>query len=442
MATAMSIVTATVFSVFLFDTAMTEQFLVGATMVLPSVYLYSNSCESLVDQQNYGLTTFLRHFPWTRVYLSVNLFVALLITLALFNWRLLAFAPLDESSFSPNFGQGCSSSVSSHSFGMHSVRQDISKEERPPGMSDTEWVLSKQFSDIEDADLLAEWEKTRPEEEQNILTFVMSVTDGYDIGPIDVSMMPLANHSKVKFLFLSDDLDYVVPLPWEHVKIDYPSLDRRVDFGYRNSLSRLIQYVNDTGNPRQHHYANMWTKYFCHISWRIPELRKSRYIAYAGGGVNLQKIPYEFYDRFMKIMSDGNHRFHMYDPTEKNLYDEAKVASWQQRYAIDDVITQTEWYASNFQIPANDSKKFPLFWLALSFYDNYHAPTRQVSFDTWVECQLWSLEDQISYPVSIYVNGEVNTTKMVTVFDLLYDYLGLTNNDTFRFAHTTLHYGA
>jgi hypothetical protein len=324
---------------------------------------------------------------------------------------------------------------------MHFLRRDLPTEERPSGISDIKWVLSKQFSDIEDAAVLAEWEKTRPKEEQNLLTFVMSVCDGYDSGPSDISLMPLANHSKVRFVFISDDLDYIVPAPWKHIKIDYPSSDHWVDFGYRNSLSRLIHHVNDTGNPRQHHYANMWSKYFCHIWWRIPELRKSRYVAYIGGGVNMQKIPYEFHDRFMTLMSEGHHRFHMYHPLEHSLYAEAQLAVNQQRYVIDDVLTQTKWYASNFQIAANNFSKVPVFWLAASFYDNYHVPTRQVLFDTWVECQLWSLEDQISYPVSLHVNGEANTTAMVSVSELFYNWLGLTQNDSLRFPHTTLHYG-
>jgi len=52
MATATSIVLATILSVFIFDTNLTMRFFLGAVMVLPSVYLYSNPCEVQVRDES------------------------------------------------------------------------------------------------------------------------------------------------------------------------------------------------------------------------------------------------------------------------------------------------------------------------------------------------------------------------------------------------------
>lgn len=436
MATATSIVLATILSVFLFDTNLSLRFFLGSIMVLPSVYFYSNPYKLFGDENRSAALIYC--FTTRRLFRVLHIILIIMLFLDVFSRESHSMGPPVSKSF-------CRGSHTEKHFGMHSLRKDLLKNERPPGITDIEWVLSKQFSDIEDSYILAEWEKTRPEEERNILTFVMSVTDGYDVGPPDVSSAPLANHSKVKFVFLSDDMEYSVPSPWNHYKKDYPSWDHRVDFGYRNSLSRLKRYVNDTGNSRQYHYANMWTKYYCHLFWRIPEVRKSRYVAYVGGGVNLGKMPYDFYDRFVDEMSKGNHRLHIHHHTgeHRTLYEEAEAASGQKRYEIDDVITQAEWYATNFKISGNNSSEVKVFWMAFSAYDNYHAPTRQVLFDTWVECQLWSLEDQISYPVALALSGELwNTTAMVSVPMFSQSWLGLSSQEPFRFAHETHHYGS
>mmetsp|Transcript_24622 Transcript_24622/g.58414 ORF Transcript_24622/g.58414 Transcript_24622/m.58414 type:complete len:127 (+) Transcript_24622:1652-2032(+) len=107
----------------------------------------------------------------------------------------------------------------------------------------------------------------------------------------------------------------------------------------------------------------MYSKYYCHLLWRTRELRKSRYVAYLGGGINIQKIPVDFDDKFIEMISEGYHRVQMIDPNGMTMLDEAEVASSQNCYLVDDIKTQAQFYASNWQAPTNDSVKVPMFWL-------------------------------------------------------------------------------
>lgn len=298
-------------------------------------------------------------------------------------------------------------------------------------MSDVDWLLSKPFSEIEDGDLLSQWQSTLPESERDLLTFVISVTDKYDHGPPDVSGMPLSKHPKVSFLFFSDDNEYNVTPPWKHVKISYPVTDTRMDLGYKNSISSVM---NST--EKRTHYLNMYSKYFCHLFWRVPEIRRSRFVGYLGGGMNIMHMKVKFYDDLVELSNQGYHRLLMED-WGKTVVGEANEASLQQRYRVDNVSIQAEIYRDNYKMPISD---IPTYWLGLVFHDNFHTPTRQVMFDTWAECQLWSLEDQMSFPFALFHNKELNTTKGVSPSEWQ-SWLGIPDGETFRFQHTVKNYG-
>ena len=82
-----------------------------------------------------------------------------------------------------------------------------------------------------------------------------------------------------------------------------------------------------------------------------------------------------------------------------------------------------------------------LHWLGFSVHDSFHTKSRQVLFDTWVECQLWSLEDQIAFPFSLFYNQEINSTKNIPVDAYMQLYLGVPPGDAYREGHATRTYG-
>lgn len=415
LATSLSMIFASLMNVLLFGNKLTWQFMIGAAVTAMAVFLYSST----------------NTFRYSYILPGVKS-PRLLSTLVVMIILLFAINNLEMSPVTNKERRFLPSDVPN---GLHSIigQSHI----RPPGISDTEWLLTKPFSEIEDGDLLSKWESNRSSEEKNMLTFVLSITDQYDNGPPDVSTMPLGKHPNVRFIFFSDDIEYNVTSPWKHVKIPYPAIDKWVDFGYKNSLSTLLNNITE----KNLHYNNMYTKYFCHLWWRVPELRRSRYVAYLGGGVNIKHAPMKFYDDVVNLLGkEGYRRFMMLHPRtgSNTIIDEAILANGQHRYRVDHVIEQSKFYRDNYRMPIAD---YPVYWLALAVYDSFHTKTRQVLFDTFAECQLWSLEDQISLPFALFFNKELNTTKAVQSEEFFHSFLDVPLGEKVRLKHNTAKYG-
>lgn len=148
LATSLSMIFASLMNVLLFGNKLTWQFMIGAAVTAMAVFLYSST------------NTFRYEYILPGVKSPRLLSTLVVMIILLFAINNLEMSPVTDV---PN--------------GLHSIigQSHI----RPPGISDTEWLLTKPFSDVGDGDSLSKWESNRSSEEKNMLTFVLSITDQY-----------------------------------------------------------------------------------------------------------------------------------------------------------------------------------------------------------------------------------------------------------------------
>lgn len=261
------------------------------------------------------------------------------------------------------------------------------------------YLSKKPFLSVEDGALQLELEQMRSESERGKVAIVTSIVGGYDLGPPLPIDQTLIDDPRIDFFFFCDDsINYTVSPPWRIIQKDYFFTDMEVDLRTKNSISTL------KSQPQKlRHLWNMQSKYINHLGWRVPELRPYRYIMYVGGGFELRYLTSPtFYDRVTGWLSNGTLMFLSRHESSLLLEDEVHLSMGQTRYLIDGIQAQMKHYLINYLY---DNKPGYIPWLGFMVYDSYSPEIRKLLLSVNGECQIWTLNDQVSFAVFVYRLG-------------------------------------
>lgn len=208
----------------------------------------------------------------------------------------------------------------------------------------------------------------------------------------------MASDARIDFLYFTDG-DAPVPPPWRVVATDsYADRDVAVDLHLKNSLSN--------GNMTASRRSTLISKYFFYLAWRLHVLDGYRYFVPVSGLIDLRNATPAFYDEAMHDLRTG---LVLVVPENRHLRDlraEARSASLQERYAIDNVREQVRTYARRgFPIDS-----FPVLHLLFTVVDMASVDALELLVAVHAEVQATSLEDQVAYAFTVWHRNMWNRT--------------------------------
>lgn len=235
-----------------------------------------------------------------------------------------------------------------------------------------------------------------PPDDSIKLAVVQAIFGGYDSGPSKVHPN-LLHDPRVQFFFFSDDEEYRVPKPWQHVRLPYHLWDTALDVGCKHSFSN----PEITRNNRM----NMCAKYYNHVGWRTPEVASCRYVLYVGGGFDLRQAS-DLYNVSVSKLAHHDMYFQSHPKRPNGVWtilEEAKYASGQQRYRVDDVIG----IAKEYELEGFPMATQRVIRNSMILYDSHSAAVRRWLLAVYRETQCRTLEDQVTMP---YYMWKLNVT--------------------------------
>ncbi len=216
---------------------------------------------------------------------------------------------------------------------------------------------------------------------------VSTVYGGYDDPP--ALPVHVEDRDKVKFL-LYTDRTVGKDLAWLSVTTPYWESDPQLAT-FKNSIG-----TNKNAATRN----NMKAKYVKWFAWRLPETQDCRYILVVDANVLMNKMS-QVYNLAVRLFQRHNPRKLLIQLHQWNSDVSVEVlgAKTQARYVRDRVENQWLSYSENYRFPY---KKAPLYWVGLFLYDPTSLPVQNVFKCVYRQCELWTLEDQISLPFCIW----------------------------------------
>lgn len=229
------------------------------------------------------------------------------------------------------------------------------------------------------------------------LCVVTAVFGGYDDPPVLPTRV--TESDKVKFVLYTDK-EVNKSLGWVSVTVPYWQNDVEVHERFKNSIGT---------NSRPQTLNSMKSKYYKWYAWRLPETRDCRYILFADANVmlshatNVYRLAVGLFERHpeRKLFIQS----HQWNP---DISVEVVAAKQQQRYVRDRVESQGLSYMENYRFPY---RKAGLFWVGLFLYDSSEIRVREAFKCVYRECQLWTLEDQISFPFCMWLKKAEEVTR-------------------------------
>ena len=212
---------------------------------------------------------------------------------------------------------------------------------------------------------------------------VSTIFNDYDDPP------DLPNDDRIKYIMYTDRP--IMDKRWISVTTPYW---KREQYGYKNSI----------GNTK--HEAMMKSKFYKLFAWSLPETFDCRTILYIDAQVIIANAT-NLYERILALNPDGK-MFMQLHQHNRDVSVELVAAKQQVRYVRDGVENQTRHYFNDYRFPY---KTQPLFLGGMFIYDPRVTDFHRMFRCVYRECQLWSYEDQISFPFCIWLE-KVNIVHM------------------------------